>query len=257
MSFAPASSRGAFLKARLAVNGIQCAARSFGTLTERAFGLLSSMGASSGVGGLGAVTTLSASARDTNVKNLRYFRLLQRTVALRSGQVRSSEPEHFGLRILGVEPKQRQMRIGRVDIVAAAADFAEKSALWRQMLTRLIDDAADDVEPIRSAVKGKLGLGPALLRQRAHALRIDIGRIGDNQVIALACKRGEEIAAMQCDAVFEPVIGHIARSDCECVLGDIDGINGGVGKMPRGQNSKAAGAGAEVEHAFDRERVHQ
>src|ERR1700761_3867352 len=46
MSLAPASSRGAFLKARLAVNGIQCAARSFGTATEVGFGLLSSMGAS-------------------------------------------------------------------------------------------------------------------------------------------------------------------------------------------------------------------
>src|SRR5437016_5393494 len=44
MSLAPASSLGAFLKARLAVNGIQCAARSFGTLTEGATGLLSSMG---------------------------------------------------------------------------------------------------------------------------------------------------------------------------------------------------------------------
>ena len=44
MSLAPASSRGAFLKARLAVNGIQCAARSFGTLTGLGRGLLSSMG---------------------------------------------------------------------------------------------------------------------------------------------------------------------------------------------------------------------
>src|SRR3569832_771019 len=43
MSLAPASSRGAFLKARLAVNGIQCAARSLGTLTAAERGLLSSM----------------------------------------------------------------------------------------------------------------------------------------------------------------------------------------------------------------------
>src|SRR5882762_5810398 len=47
MSLAPASSRGFFLKARLAVNGIQCAARSLGTLTVAARGLLSSMVASS------------------------------------------------------------------------------------------------------------------------------------------------------------------------------------------------------------------
>src|SRR5215467_7297017 len=46
MSLAPASIRGAFLKARLAVNGIQWAARSFGTLTAGALGLLSSIGAS-------------------------------------------------------------------------------------------------------------------------------------------------------------------------------------------------------------------
>src|ERR1700752_2882651 len=44
MSLAPASSRGAFLKARLAVNGIQCAARSLGTATGDLVGLLSSMG---------------------------------------------------------------------------------------------------------------------------------------------------------------------------------------------------------------------
>src|SRR5258707_12931620 len=46
MSLAPASNRGAFLKARLAVNGIQCAARSLGTLTAAGRGLLSSIGAS-------------------------------------------------------------------------------------------------------------------------------------------------------------------------------------------------------------------
>src|SRR6185437_7463078 len=236
MSFAPASSRGAFLKARLAVNGIQCAARSFGTLTEGEFGLLSSMGASSRVGGLGASTTLSASARDTNVKYLRYFRLLQRNGALRSGQVCDCNPEHFGFRILGVEPKQRQLRIGCLDIVAAAADFAEKPALRRQIFASLVEDAADDVEAIGPAIEGEFRLGPAFRRQRGHALGIDIGWIGDDEVVALVSKRGEEITAMQCDAVFEPVIGHIARRDRERVLGDVYSINGGVGKMPGGQN---------------------
>src|SRR5437868_3172050 len=44
MSLAPASIRGARLKARLAVKGIQNAARSFGTLTADGGGLLSSIG---------------------------------------------------------------------------------------------------------------------------------------------------------------------------------------------------------------------
>src|SRR3981189_3309049 len=46
MSLAPASSLGAFLKARFAVKGVQWAGRSFGTLTAAGRGLLSSMGAS-------------------------------------------------------------------------------------------------------------------------------------------------------------------------------------------------------------------
>src|SRR3954466_11478811 len=50
MSLAPASSRGFFLNARLAVNGIQCAARSFGTLTAGRAGLLSSIGCLLGFG---------------------------------------------------------------------------------------------------------------------------------------------------------------------------------------------------------------
>src|SRR3977135_3834214 len=46
MSLAPARSLGAFLKARLAVKGIQCAARSLGTLTAAGRALLSSIGSS-------------------------------------------------------------------------------------------------------------------------------------------------------------------------------------------------------------------
>src|SRR5580692_8535558 len=138
MSLAPASSRGAFLKARLAVNGIQCAARSFGTLTAGVFGLLSSMGPLRVFAGfLGAGITLSASAGGVNVKNLRVFRLLQRNVAQRSDQICGRNPEHFGLRILGVEPKQGGLRIGRFEVLAAAADFAEKTALRRQMFACL------------------------------------------------------------------------------------------------------------------------
>src|SRR4051812_28297553 len=79
MSLAPASSRGAFLNARLAVNGIQCAARSLGTLTAAGRGLLSSMGASS-FGGL-VVRTLSASARLGNAVAPRYFGLIGRADA--------------------------------------------------------------------------------------------------------------------------------------------------------------------------------
>src|SRR6478752_1037155 len=76
MSLAPASSLGAFLKARLAVNGIQCAARSFGTLT--AAGLLSSMGASCVLENWLLRRKLSASLRDGHAGGSLYFRPFRR-----------------------------------------------------------------------------------------------------------------------------------------------------------------------------------
>src|SRR5512136_702844 len=112
MSLAPASSRGAFLKARLAVNGIQCAARSLGTLTAAGRGLLSSMGASSSFGAWRLPRKLSASVHDGNARS--------RTISAQSGgflvrlrrslraEIGGADPEHFGLGILGVEPEQRQ-----------------------------------------------------------------------------------------------------------------------------------------------------
>src|SRR5438034_5211207 len=74
MSLAPASSLGAFLKARLAVNGIQCAWRSFGTLTAAGRGLLSSMGASCVLENWRVWRKVSASPRDGNVNGSLYFR---------------------------------------------------------------------------------------------------------------------------------------------------------------------------------------
>jgi hypothetical protein len=56
----------------LAVNGIQCAAKSLGTLTAGGCGLLSNMAASSSVlGGIGYRAKLSASRASGNFNNLR------------------------------------------------------------------------------------------------------------------------------------------------------------------------------------------
>jgi hypothetical protein len=119
------------------------------------------------------------------------------------------------------------------------------------------DDAPDDVEPVGTAVEGELRLGAAFRRQRGHAFGIDVRRIGDDQIVALAAERSEEIAAVQRDAVFEAVFADIARGDRERVLGNVHGIDSGARKMPRGEDGEAAGAGAEVEHAFDIGGVHQ
>src|SRR4051812_14600952 len=104
MSLAPASSRGFFLKARLAVNGIQCAARSLGTLTAAGRGLLSSMGASSNFGvWRRRCCRLSVSVRHGNAGEPRYF------TSIGGFEVRRGDPEHLALGLFCVEPQQRQL----------------------------------------------------------------------------------------------------------------------------------------------------
>src|SRR5689334_19763139 len=117
MSLAPASIRGAFLKARLAVNGIQWAARSFGTLTAGALGLLSSIGASLSVRSGGLDCKLSASASDGNANVLRSLARLRWIVARSSAEVRGRGEKHLAFRIFGIEPEQWQLRIGGLDIL--------------------------------------------------------------------------------------------------------------------------------------------
>src|SRR5947209_1588006 len=98
MSLAPASSRGAFLKARFAVNGIQWAARSLGTLTAAGRGLLSSMGASSFRKRGGWLRKYQLSHRTETLEPL-IFGLSGRFQDDRGSRPRSqiagADPEHF------------------------------------------------------------------------------------------------------------------------------------------------------------------
>src|SRR6185437_13684146 len=129
MSLAPASSRGAFLKARLAVNGIQCAARSLGTLTADDFGLLSSMGASCVPGCLGMRRCLGSYQLHGGTGTPEPFISAQSggfggIAAQRDSQIRGRDPEHLAVGFFGVEPQQRQLRERRLERSAAAADLA-------------------------------------------------------------------------------------------------------------------------------------
>ena len=82
-----------------------------------------------------------------------------------------------------------------------------------------------------------------------HALAVDIGRIGHDQVVAAACDRREQVALQQPDAVFHPVIGDIALGDLQRVFRQFDRIHHGVGEPHRRENRKAPGAGAKIENA--------
>src|SRR5271169_3135872 len=110
-----------------------------------------------------------------------------------SSQVGGADPEHFGLRILGVEPEKIRPRIGCLERSPAAANLAQQAAFRRQVPLGLVHHAADGFEPVRAAVESKLRLGAALARQSGHAFRIDIGRVGYDQIVTLAANRPKQV----------------------------------------------------------------
>ena len=127
ISLAPASSRGVVLNARFAVNGIQCAARSFGTATGVGRGLLSSMGGLYSVWGDSYRQTISFVPERERQRAVIFPR--QST----NSEIGGGDPEYFALEIRGIEPEQRQLRIGGLELRTAAADLAQQPALRRQV----------------------------------------------------------------------------------------------------------------------------
>src|SRR6266849_6769984 len=159
MSLAPASSLGAFLKARLAVNGIQCAARSFGTLTAAGRGLLSSMGASCVLETWRLWHKVSASLRDGNANGALYSRIFG---GLTTGLVtdRRRRPR---------TPRPRNPRYRAT--IAAIAEMRLRAARGHGR-SRTI------ARPVRSGAAGLLSGygGPHRVRRRRHRARVSARR---------------------------------------------------------------------------------
>src|SRR3981081_741664 len=111
MSLAPASSLGAFLKARFAVKGIQWAARPFGTLTAAGRGLLSSMGGPLAFWGAAAIAQ-AISFVAIRERHRAYFSARSSGVRRRraASEIGSADPEHFDVGLLGIPPYQRERR---------------------------------------------------------------------------------------------------------------------------------------------------
>src|SRR5580704_10860136 len=95
----------------------------------------------------------------------------------------------------------------------------------------LVQNAADDGKSVGAAVESELRLGAAFARQSGHAFRIDIGRVGNNQVVALGADRPKQVAAVQHHPVLKAEVGNVAGGDVERIPGDVDGVDSGVGKV--------------------------
>ena len=154
--------------------------------------------------------------------------------------------------VFGVEPQKFSIRIGRLQCAPAAADFAQQTAFRREIPAGLIQDAPDDIKPIGAAVESEFRLGAAFRRQTCHAFRIDVRRVGDDEIIAPVYNRRIQVAAMQRHTIFETEIRNIARGDGKRIFGDVDRVDVRVRKGATGENGKAGGTGAKLQHVFHR-----
>ena len=138
---------------------------------------------------------------------------------------------------------------------AAGADLDDERALGREVVARLGKDAAHQIEAVRAAGMGDLGLGRILGGKRRHGLPAHIGGIGDDEVVAVASMGGEEVRAGQPDPLLQAVVADVAAGDGKGVLGDVAGIDPCLRERQRGQNGKATRACAQLQHGADRRGI--
>jgi hypothetical protein len=120
---------------------------------------------------------------------------------------------------------------------------------------RFGEDATHQVESVVARRQRHARLVAVFRRQLRHGTRIDIGRVAQHQVVALALQRREEIAAMKRDAITEPMARNVAPRQRERTGRQVRGIDARPREGQRRQDGEAAGAGAKVEHVLDPARI--
>ena len=120
---------------------------------------------------------------------------------------------------------------------------------------RLGQDAAHDLEPIGAAVVGDPRLGRIFGRKGRQRLGADVGRIGDNEVVALAGVGGEQIGAQQRNALLQSIVAHIALGDGERILRDVARIDRRIRERQGRQNGQATRPRAKIQDRADGQRI--
>ena len=93
-----------------------------------------------------------------------------------------------------------------------------------------------------------------LVGQRGHLAGIDIRRVADDQVVAIAVQRGKQIGFQHSHPAPQPESLDIVSRDRQCVGRYIHRINLRTRKTDRGGNRNATAASTNVEDATRLER---
>ena len=117
------------------------------------------------------------------------------------------------------------------------------------------ENTPHDFEAVRAARMRKPRLGHVFGRKFGQGFGVDIGRIGENQIVAPVAERGEEIALDEGHAIGNLVLLDVAPCDLQRVGRKVDGVDPGVGKDAGGEDGERAAPRAEVEDPSDLRRV--
>ena len=97
----------------------------------------------------------------------------------------------------------------------------------------------------------KLRLGRIFGRKGGERIGVDIGRIGEDDVVAPAPERREQIAVMERHSVGEAMLVDVAARHRQRFRRQIDRVDRRMGKDARGEDRQRPAAGAKVERALD------
>ncbi len=131
-------------------------------------------------------------------------------------------------------------------------DFKHQPPLRREMRCRYRQDAAHEIQAISAAVQRQHRLLAIFRRQCPHHRLAYVGWIAQDQVVTSAGETGEQIGADQLQALRQLVFAHIAPCHGKRRTGDVDAIDLCTREGVRGNDGKAAGAGAQIQDCLRR-----
>jgi hypothetical protein len=97
---------------------------------------------------------------------------------------------------------------------------------------------------------------PVFGGQLRHGRRVHIGRIAEDQVVALSIQCGEEVGLMQMYAVLQAITPHICAGYGEGLGGNVHRIHFGVRKAQSQDDGHTAGTCADLQNALYLRRLY-
>ena len=151
--------------------------------------------------------------------------------------------------VLEVQPGEVHFRVQGFDMHLAVADFHHQDALLGEVVGGFGQHAPHQVQAVVATGQAQGRLVVVLVRHVGEVFGVHIGRIGNDQVEALAGQAVETIALHGVDALFQTMPLDVAVGHFQRLEGQVAEHHFRVGEGIGAGDADAARAGAQVEDA--------